>query len=90
MSLLRAILRILFPPTTYTDSRGYRRFSDSGRSVHRWAASKKLGRILLPGEVVHHRNRKKSDNSFSNLRVFPSWMAHDKVHRKDLKKTGKW
>ena len=67
----------------YTDKKGYRRFSDSGKSVHRWSAEKKLGRSLRSGEVVHHKNRDKGDNRPSNLWVFGSQKKHTRAHKKD-------
>jgi hypothetical protein len=74
----------------FKDSKGYRRFSDSGKSVHRWSAEKRIGRPLRNGEVVHHINRNKSDNRPSNLWVFKNQKAHDKTHRRDKKKFGLW
>ncbi|MCL2762446.1 MAG: HNH endonuclease [Treponema sp.] len=67
---------------TYIDGSGYRKFKDSGKSVHRWAAEKKLGRKLKNGEIVHHKNRDKLDNSPSNLRVLPNQKEHYKLHKK--------
>ncbi|MCK4484423.1 MAG: HNH endonuclease [Candidatus Thorarchaeota archaeon] len=67
---------------TYRDSNGYLRFIDSGNLVHRWAAAKKLGRRLRPGEVVHHSNRIKMDNRMRNLRVFSSQKQHRAHHIK--------
>lgn len=54
---------------TYIDERGYIRFSDSGRLVHRWVAEKTLGRKLNPEEVVHHvdRNKLNSAREFTSL-----------------------
>ncbi len=54
---------------TYLDENGYYRFTDSDRLVHRWVAEKKIGRRLYPGEVVHHKDGDKRDNSESNLEV---------------------
>jgi len=76
-------------PKTYSDKKGYLRFTYSGKPVHRWAAEKKLGRKLRFGEVVHHKNRNKSDNRFSNLWIFPSQWAHFMTHRKDERRHGK-
>jgi hypothetical protein len=69
--------------STYIDENGYRRFKDDDIPVHRQVAKKKLGRPLRPGEVVHHRNRKKTDNRPSNLWIFPDQEEHENVHRED-------
>jgi len=74
---------------TFIDSNGYRRFSNSGKSVARWSASKKLGRPLKDGEVVHHKDRNKKNNDPSNLHVFPNQATHDGIHQKDARKYGK-
>lgn len=67
---------------TYTDSKGYPRYKDSNRLVHRSKAAKKLGRPLRPGEVVHHKNENKQDYSFSNLKVCKNNEEHlRKYHR---------
>ncbi len=90
MSILKRLFTALIGNTTYSDNRGYKRHVRDGKLVSRFAAEKKLGRKLRPGEVVHHRDRDKSNNSFSNLWVFSNWKAHNKVHWKDLGRTGKW
>ena len=72
----------------YIDGNGYYRFKDSSILVHRWAAEKKLGRKLQPGEVVHHINRNKRDNSPENLQVLPNQDAHDALHREDARNYG--
>jgi len=74
--------------STFVDKKGYKRVKGSKKLVHRWVAEKKLGRELKPGEVVHHKNRNKQDNSFNNLHVFSSQKAHSEAHRKDAKKYG--
>lgn len=74
---------------TYTDAKGYQRFSDSHRLVHRWAAEKKEGKKLKKGQVVHHKDRNKRNNSPGNLHVFASQKEHDRVHRFDAKRFGK-
>ncbi len=74
----------------FVDKKGYKRFSNSGKSVHRYVASKKLGRKLKLGEVVHHKNRNKLDNSRKNLRVLPNQKTHEAVHRKSKRLSGKW
>ena len=51
-----------------------------GRHTHRIVAEQILGRPLLPGEVVHHINGDKRDNSVSNIMVFPSQAEHARWH----------
>jgi len=73
---------------TYIDKRGYKRFKDSNEPMHRWAAEKRLGRKLRQGEVVHHKNRDKTDNRAENLWVFKNQIEHDMIHKKDAKRYG--
>lgn len=50
----------------------------------------KLGRKLRLGEVVHHKNRVKTDNLRKNLWLFESQQKHHKVHEEDERKYGQW
>ena len=78
---------------TYTDSNGYRRFSDSGTLVHRWVAEKRIGRSLNSWEPVHHINRDKRDNSMNNVWAFvgkSGWKRHNRAHEEDLEDFGLW
>ena len=73
---------------TYIDSKGYKRFKDSNKLVHRSVAEQKLGRKLKPKEVVHHKDRDKTNNSFINLHVVPDQKAHNNAHKYDASRFG--
>lgn len=51
-----------------------------GRHEHRVVAEQKLGRPLLPGEVVHHIDGDKLNNAPANIEVFPSQAEHARHH----------
>ncbi|WP_243398541.1 HNH endonuclease [Deinococcus koreensis] len=44
--------------------------------AHRVVAAAMLGRPLLPGEVVHHRDGDSTNNVAANLLVLPSQRLH--------------
>ena len=51
-----------------------------GRAEHRAIAEEVLGRPLQPGEIVHHIDGNKLNNSRENLMVMPSQSEHAKLH----------
>ena len=70
-------------PKTYINADGYWCFTDTHYPIHRWVAKKKIGRELRKGEVVHHINYNKRDNSEENLFVCSSQREHERIHRLD-------
>ncbi|CAM4184742.1 HNH endonuclease [Paenibacillus alkaliterrae] len=51
-----------------------------GRHAHRIAAEVKLGRALLPGEVVHHEDENRQNYSLENITILSSQKEHAKLH----------
>lgn len=49
---------------------------------HRLVMEEKLGRYLKSEEVIHHKNRNRSDNRIINLRLFKNHSEHRKYHEK--------
>ncbi len=63
----------------YIDKKGYPRWSDSKKLVHRTVAAKKVGGRIFPGMVVHHIDGNKRNFRFSNLQIM-SRSAHSRLH----------
>jgi len=53
-----------------------------GRHLHRTNAERLLGRKLKKGEVVHHIDGNRRNNSLDNLMVFPNQAEHARFHVK--------
>lgn len=51
-----------------------------GRHMHRVLAEEKIGRALIKGEVVHHIDGNKRNNSPDNLEVLKNQSEHAKLH----------
>lgn len=54
-----------------------------GKHVHRIEAENKIGRKLKKGEIVHHIDGNKHNNSLENLEVLKSQSEHAKIHNKN-------
>jgi len=76
--------------SVYRDRWGNIRYRDSHKTVAVAKMEKFFGHKLRKGSVVHHKNRDKSDNRLSNLWVFKSQEEHDRIHRRDKKRFGRW
>ncbi|UCH31250.1 MAG: HNH endonuclease [Candidatus Bathyarchaeota archaeon] len=66
---------------TYKDKKGYPRWKDSGKFVHRTVASNKVRGPIGKGRVVHHKDGNKSNFRKSNLTIM-SRSTHSKLHKK--------
>jgi hypothetical protein len=55
-----------------------------GRHTHRVVMEQMIGRLLVPGEVVHHRDGNFLNNSPDNLELCASQAEHMEKHRQEL------
>ena len=61
--------------------KGYVKVTGEDVHEHRAVAELVLGRLLRPGEVVHHEDRDKQNNDPWNLIVFASQADHARHHK---------
>ena len=61
-------------PAHYATTRDKR--TGRRRRLHRVLAEEALGRPLMNGEIVHHRDGNKTNNATDNLLVLPSQAYH--------------
>jgi hypothetical protein len=81
VTILKGYTMIHKPDHPYATKHGY-------VAEHRLVVESRIGRLLTPGEVVHHIDGNKSNNHPDNLQLFESNGEHLKV---DLKgRTPKW
>ena len=59
-----------------------------GRHAHRAIMESHLGRALKSGEVVHHKDGNKRNNSIDNLQLFSSQSEHVRWHHWQERKRG--
>ena len=71
----------------YYGRKGYPRWSNSKKLVHRTVAAKKVGGSIWGGYVVHHKDGNKKNFRSSNLSVM-SRSNHSELHVK--KRRSKW
>lgn len=64
---------------TYVDKYGYLRYCDSDYLVHKRTMEKRIGRLLVKGEIIHHVNGNKLDNRAENLQLLTR-KEHFKLH----------
>lgn len=57
---------------------------------HRFIMENHLGRYLVPGEVVHHKNHSRTDNRLDNLELLNSHSDHILNHHSERDKKGRF
>lgn len=65
---------LIYPPDS-ADATGY---SGEQKLEHRFVMAEHLGRPLLPGENVHHKNGVRDDNRIENLELWTTMQPRGK------------
>jgi hypothetical protein len=63
----------------YYDKKGYPRWRDTNKLVHKTVAENMVGGKIYSGRVVHHKDENKKNFRKSNLIVM-SRSSHSKLH----------
>lgn len=66
----------------------YTRGPNKGRFVHTLIMEERIGRRILPDEVIHHIDGNRSNNSIDNLALMTK-SAHSRLHRREEALSGK-
>ena len=70
---------ISIKPNGYAE---YTRGKNKGRTVHVVLMEEKIGRKLMPNEVVHHINKNRADNRIENLQLMTR-REHSRLHAQE-------
>ena len=71
----------------YTDKKGYKRYADSDKLVHREVWEKSRGMKLKEGAVVHHKDGDKGNFRSGNLWAYKDQSTHMKEEHSKKKKS---
>jgi hypothetical protein len=73
----------------FYDKKGYPRWRDSKKLVHRTVAANMVGGRIWGGWVVHHKDGNKKNFRKNNL-VIMTRSAHAKLHARQRRAKGSW
>jgi len=79
----RGYIHVYCPDHPYANNKGY-------VSEHRLVMEKHLNRLLVPKEVVHHKDGNVKNNDINNLELFSDNGAHARLHLTKRWKLSSW